>query len=69
MIIDSKGDTIYVSETVSLYLGLSQVELKLKVKDEKLKFQVEMTGNRFIDYVHRDDVESFQSVIRQLPPN
>ncbi|CAI5451003.1 unnamed protein product [Caenorhabditis angaria] len=54
IIIDRRGDVLYISETISIYLGLSQVE---------------MTGNPFIDYIHQQDIECFTSAVNYCHPN
>ncbi|CAJ0583188.1 unnamed protein product, partial [Mesorhabditis spiculigera] len=45
MVLGADGDILYVSETISVYMGLSQVEL---------------TGMPFKDYVHPDDYALYQ---------
>ncbi|VDM53822.1 unnamed protein product [Angiostrongylus costaricensis] len=47
MVLDSQADVLYVSETISIYLGLSQVE---------------MTGNSITEYIHPEDWQQFYSV-------
>ncbi|KAJ1361175.1 hypothetical protein KIN20_020368 [Parelaphostrongylus tenuis] len=47
MVLDSQADVLYVSETISIYLGLSQVE---------------MTGNSIAEYIHPEDWQQFYSV-------
>uniref|UniRef100_A0A1I7WLM5 PAS domain-containing protein n=1 Tax=Heterorhabditis bacteriophora TaxID=37862 RepID=A0A1I7WLM5_HETBA len=46
MVLDFRGDVLYVSETISIYLGLSQVE---------------MTGNPVSEYIHPEDWHQFQT--------
>ncbi|CAP30464.1 Protein CBG11505 [Caenorhabditis briggsae] len=48
VILDRRGDVLYISETISIYLGLSQVE---------------MTGNPMVDYIHEQDVNCFNSAL------
>ncbi|KJH45178.1 Helix-loop-helix 34 family protein [Dictyocaulus viviparus] len=47
MVLDPQGNVLYVSETISIYLGLSQVE---------------MTGNPIAEYIHSDDWQHFYSI-------
>ncbi|KAK6755461.1 hypothetical protein RB195_014058 [Necator americanus] len=47
MVLDPNGDVLYVSETISIYLGLSQVD---------------MTGNSIAEYIHPEDWSQFRSV-------
>ncbi|EYC01136.1 hypothetical protein Y032_0110g185 [Ancylostoma ceylanicum] len=47
MVLDPDGDVLYVSETISIYLGLSQVD---------------MTGNSIAEYIHPEDWTQFHSV-------
>uniref|UniRef100_A0A158P736 PAS domain-containing protein n=1 Tax=Angiostrongylus cantonensis TaxID=6313 RepID=A0A158P736_ANGCA len=47
MVLDSQADVLYVSETISIYLGLSQVE---------------MTGNSITEYIHPEDWQQFYTV-------
>ncbi|VDM84150.1 unnamed protein product, partial [Strongylus vulgaris] len=46
MVLDPDGDVLYVSETISIYLGLSQVD---------------MTGNSISEYIHPEDWLQFHS--------
>ncbi|CAD6189493.1 unnamed protein product [Caenorhabditis auriculariae] len=48
VMLDPRGDVLYVSETISIYLGLSQVE---------------MTGNAIFEYIHQDDLEQFKAAL------
>ncbi|CAB3397646.1 unnamed protein product [Caenorhabditis bovis] len=54
IILDAKCDMLYISETISIYLGLSQVE---------------MTGISIYDYIHEQDIECFNNAIRYSAPN
>ena len=47
LVVEASGDILYVSETISIYLGLSQIE---------------MMGHNVVDYVHIDDWQKFQTV-------
>ncbi|VDP33421.1 unnamed protein product [Heligmosomoides polygyrus] len=47
MVLDPEGDVLYVSETISIYLGLSQVD---------------MTGNSITEYIHPEDWPQFHTV-------
>uniref|UniRef100_A0A7I4YTF2 CBN-HLH-34 protein n=1 Tax=Haemonchus contortus TaxID=6289 RepID=A0A7I4YTF2_HAECO len=47
MVLDPEGDVLYVSETISIYLGLSQVD---------------MTGNSIAEYIHPEDWSQFHLV-------
>ncbi|XP_037078830.1 single-minded homolog 1-like [Pollicipes pollicipes] len=49
-IVASDGTVIYISETASVHLGLSQVEL---------------TGNSIYDYIHSSDVEEMAAMLGQ----
>uniref|UniRef100_A0AC34G951 Uncharacterized protein n=1 Tax=Panagrolaimus sp. ES5 TaxID=591445 RepID=A0AC34G951_9BILA len=49
IILNENGEILYVSETISLHLGLSQVE---------------MIGNLFSNYFHSDDIESFERFLK-----
>ncbi|XP_043212764.1 protein single-minded-like [Amphibalanus amphitrite] len=51
-IVSSDGTVIYISETASVHLGLSQVEL---------------TGNSIYDYIHQADVEELAAVLGHTP--
>ncbi|XP_022690633.1 protein trachealess-like [Varroa jacobsoni] len=51
-VLDRDAKIMYISETASVLLGLSQVEL---------------TGNSLLDYVHPNDHEEMQAVLTQLP--
>ena len=56
----SDGRFLYISETVSIYLGLSQVRAagvitKCALFQIFIIFQVEMTGSSFFDYIHPSD--------------
>ena len=58
----SDGRFLYISETVSIYLGLSQVRANCCdyqvcfISDWIfILFQVEMTGSSFFDYIHPSD--------------
>uniref|UniRef100_A0A8R1HFZ7 Helix-loop-helix 34 n=1 Tax=Caenorhabditis japonica TaxID=281687 RepID=A0A8R1HFZ7_CAEJA len=53
-ILDRQGDVLYISETISIYLGLSQVE---------------MTGNPLVDYIHEQDVTCFNSALNYCDRN
>ncbi|VDN43118.1 unnamed protein product [Gongylonema pulchrum] len=45
------GEILYVSETISIYLGLSQVDV---------------TGNRIEHYIHPDDVQRFSQFLSMV---
>ncbi|KAE9549511.1 hypothetical protein FO519_007275 [Halicephalobus sp. NKZ332] len=49
LVLSEQGDILYVSETISLHLGLSQVE---------------MTGNLFWSYLHPHDALDFQRFLK-----
>lgn len=53
------GRFLYISETVSIYLGLSQVshqgEVILSSELTEMIVQVEMTGSSIFDYTHQQD--------------
>ena len=53
----SDGRFLYISETVSIYLGLSQVPgpTPPPPRTKTLLPQVEMTGSSFFDYIHQAD--------------
>ncbi|OQR73933.1 single-minded1-like, partial [Tropilaelaps mercedesae] len=51
-VVASDAKIMYISETASVQLGLSQVEL---------------TGNSLYDYVHPNDHEEMQAILTQLP--
>lgn len=52
IVLSENGEILYVSETISLHLGLSQVE---------------MIGNLFFTYFHPSDAEAFQQVSPSKP--
>ncbi|VDL79833.1 unnamed protein product [Nippostrongylus brasiliensis] len=47
VVLDPEGDVLYVSETISIYLGLSQVD---------------MMGNSIAEYIHPEDWPMFHTV-------
>ena len=49
----SDGRFLYISETVSIYLGLSQVRSRPDLLCLTQHLQVEMTGSSFFDYIHQ----------------
>ena len=54
----SDGRFLYISETVSIYLGLSQVRTEMSPNIESNMYgpcQVELTGSSFFDYIHPND--------------
>ena len=51
--VDKDGKIMYISETASVHLGLSQVEL---------------TGNSIYEYVHPADHEEVTQLLNQSPP-
>ena len=51
----SDGRFLYISETVSIYLGLSQVRSRPDLPCLTQHLQVEMTGSSFFDYIHQAD--------------
>uniref|UniRef100_A0A0N4XBD0 BHLH domain-containing protein n=1 Tax=Haemonchus placei TaxID=6290 RepID=A0A0N4XBD0_HAEPC len=64
MVLDPEGDVLYVSETISIYLGLSQnicSELPRSSSGEwcHIVFQVDMTGNSIAEYIHPEDWSQF----------
>ena len=53
-VVDKDGKIMYISETASVHLGLSQVEL---------------TGNSIYEYVHPADHEEINLLLNLSPPN
>lgn len=51
--VDKDGKIMYISETASVHLGLSQVEL---------------TGNSIYEYVHQNDHEELNQLLNMTPP-
>uniref|UniRef100_A0AC35GCY4 Uncharacterized protein n=1 Tax=Panagrolaimus sp. PS1159 TaxID=55785 RepID=A0AC35GCY4_9BILA len=49
IILSENGEILYVSETISLHLGLSQVE---------------MIGNSFSNYFHSEDINTFERFLK-----
>jgi len=52
-VVDKDGKIMYISETASVHLGLSQVEL---------------TGNSIYEYVHPADHDEVTQLLNQSPP-
>lgn len=71
------GKIMYISETASVHLGLSQVSCAVMVQHFQLNYsslnlspplQVELTGNSIFEYIHNYDQDEMAAVL-SLQPN
>ncbi len=73
MVVSSAGKIMYISETASVHLGLSQVRYCAHYRCASIRpllsynLQVELIGNSFYDYVHPGDHEEFATALQGKP--
>lgn len=66
MIVDSDSSILYVTESVAMYLGLTQVSNRKLASLTSIYFQTDLTGRALRDFLHPSDYDEFDKQSKML---